>query len=130
MRFTLYGNPATKKNSQRIITVNGYPKILPSQAYKFYEKKCLKQIHPSLRRRIDSPVNVQCLYFMPTRRRVDLANLHSAMHDILVRAGVLADDNRNIIAGTDGSRVFYDRENPRVEIEITPMTDYEQWSRR
>ena len=39
--------------------------------------------------------------------------------DILVDAGILEDDNSNIVAGHDGSRVLYDKENPRTEILIT-----------
>ena len=66
-------------------------------------------------------MNVRCVYYMPTRRRVDLTNLLEATDDLLVRAGVLADDNSQIVAAHDGSRVRLDRENPRVEIEIISM---------
>lgn len=38
--------------------------------------------------------------------------------DILVDAGILADDNARIVTGHDGSRVLYDKGNPRVEIVI------------
>lgn len=65
---------------------------------------------------------------MPTRRRVDKSNLEAAAHDVLVKYGVLADDNRDIIASTDGSRVYYDKENPRAEITIEPYEgEYEVW---
>ena len=49
----------------------------------------------------------------------DLTNLHEALHDILVKYHVIADDNCKIIVSTDGSRVLYDRENPRTEVTIT-----------
>jgi hypothetical protein len=55
---------------------------------------------------------------MPTKHRVDLVNLLEATCDILVKANVLEDDNSNIIISHDGSRVLYDKDNPRVEIEI------------
>lgn len=38
-----------------------------------------------------------------------------------VDAGVLKDDNSQIVAAHDGSRVDLDREQPRVEIEIRPL---------
>ena len=80
------------------------------------------------RQNIDYPVNVKTVFYMQSRRKVDLANLNSAIHDILVDAHVLADDNRDIVASTDQSRVYYDKEHPRVEIEITPLEEpYEQW---
>ena len=56
---------------------------------------------------------------MPTKHRVDITNLHSALHDILVHYQVIEDDNSNIVKATDGSRVLYDKENPRTEIYIT-----------
>jgi len=52
---------------------------------------------------------------------VDLTNLHEALHDILVKCEVLEDDNCKIIAATDGSRVMYDKDNPRTEVVITAM---------
>lgn len=55
---------------------------------------------------------------MPTRRRVDLCNLHEALCDVLVKFGVVQDDNCKIIASMDGSRVLYDKENPRTEVYI------------
>ena len=65
---------------------------------------------------------------MPTRRRVDKSNLEAATHDILAKYDIIEDDNRDIVASTDGSRVYYDKENPRVEIEISPLKEaYEQW---
>lgn len=56
---------------------------------------------------------------MGTRRIVDIINLHSALHDILVRYRVIEDDNYRIVASTDGSRVMYDKLHPRTEVEIT-----------
>ena len=56
---------------------------------------------------------------MPTHRRVDQVNLLEATLDILVEYGVLADDNSNIVVSHDGSRVLYDKNNPRTEITIT-----------
>lgn len=115
--------PVTKKNSQRIITVHGRPCIIPSKKYKEYEKDCGWYLttkagwHP-----IQYPVNVKTIFYMPTRRRVDLVNLQEAILDILVKYGIIEDDNKNIVASMDGSRVFYDKERPRTEITITDFT--------
>ena len=126
MKLTIYGNPVTKKNSQRILykfTKFGRktPFIAPSKAYVDYETDCLRQI-----KRPHSPisarVNVRCVYYM-TARRVDLANLIEATTDILVKAHVLEDDNSKIVAAHDGSRVDYDKQNPRVEIWIEEMEE-------
>lgn len=111
-------SPHTKKNSQVIAKHNGRTFVVQNKLYKKYEKECLNVIEPP-DKPIDEPVNVKMRFFMPTRRRVDLVNLQQACLDILVRAGVLEDDNFNIVYSMDGSRVFYDKENPRTEIEIT-----------
>ncbi len=117
IRITIPLPPVTKKNSQRIVMVRSRPMILPSQKYKDYERDAGPCLLP-YRKRLDSPVNVRCLYYMPTRQRVDLCNLLEATCDLLVHHGVLADDNSAIVAGHDGSRVLYDKEHPRTEIYI------------
>lgn len=127
MKIEIPLNPITKKNSQRIVMVYGRPIVIASAQYKKYEKDCEKYIKtPSTP--IDYPVTVKCTYYMKARRKVDLSNLIEATDDILTKYKVLKDDNRNIIASHDGSRVYYDKENPRTIIEITKYEeDYEQW---
>lgn len=121
MRIVLKGRPITKKNSQRIVQAAGRIRIIPSRNYLEYLDACRWQINILHlgEMRINSPINLQCVYYMPTRHRVDLVNLLEATCDILVDCGVLADDNCNIVAAHDGSRVDYDKNNPRVEITIS-----------
>ena len=52
---------------------------------------------------------------------MDLVNLQEATLDVLVKYGVILDDNSNIVASMDGSRVLYDKNNPRTEIDIEPI---------
>jgi Holliday junction resolvase RusA-like endonuclease len=92
--------------------------VIPSKQYRQYEKDCGAFLNPLPFTCIEQPVNVKCLYYMPTRRRVDLVNLEESTLDILVKYGILADDNSNIVVSMDGSRVLYSKENPRTEIEI------------
>lgn len=119
-------NPRTKKNSQRIVKnkKTGKQMILPDTKYKEYEKEAGWFIRNPKQKPIDYPVNVKCLFYRENEIRCDLTNLLEAIDDILVKYGVLADDKFKIIAGHDGSRVFIDRDNPRTEIEITRMPNY------
>jgi len=55
---------------------------------------------------------------MPTHRKCDLTNMLECIDDVMVKAGLLDDDNFNIIASHDGSRVLYDKSNPRTEVYI------------
>lgn len=117
-RFTIELAPVTKKNSQKIIwhKPTGRPMIVPSDVYKTYEHSAawFMPHNPTIK----EPVNVRALFYMPTKRRVDLVNLEEALLDVLVHYGVLDDDNSTIVAGMDGSRVLYDKENPRTEVII------------
>lgn len=115
MKFTIPVEPRTKKNSQRIVVANGRPLILPSKQYKEFEESALWFVP---REGISDSVNVKAVFYMKTRRRVDLTNLLEALDDVLVKGGCLIDDNCQIIASHDGSRVFYDKDNPRIEVEI------------
>lgn len=121
MRITIPIAPITKKNSMKPrLDRNGrFLGMMQSDAYRRYEEECMWMIPGQFRTGIDYPVNVKAIYYMPTRRIVDITNLHSALHDVLVKAGVLQDDNSRIVVSTDGSRVLYDHENPRTEVEIT-----------
>ena len=115
-------NPKTKKNSQQIVY---NPKrcsymLIQSKEYKQYEHDVgffLKKIPQP----IDKPVNVKCIFYRKNAIRCDQSNLIAAIDDILVKYGILADDNFKVIAGHDGSRVYIDKDNPRTEIEITEV---------
>lgn len=123
LEFTIYGRPITKKNSSRIVVSKGKTMLLPSKQFVQYEKDCLKQLTGTHRKGVDNKINLKAVYYMPTRHRVDLVNLLEATCDILVKGKVIADDNSNIVASHDGSRVEYDKNNPRVEIEIKGVED-------
>lgn len=117
-RFIIPLPPVTKKNSSNIFInkATGKRFISPSDRYKQYEKDFMLLCPPIPI--IDYPINLKALYYMPTKRKVDLINLHASLHDSLVAANVLLDDNCSIIVSTDGSRVFYDKNYPRTEIII------------
>lgn len=129
IEFTLPVKPVTKKNKGQIVMIGGSPRLLPSKQYRQFEK----DVTPYLKRvkiqtgEIHYPVNIQCRFYVDARRRVDLTNLLNAIDDAMVHAELLIDDNRDIIAAHDGSRVFHDKDNPRIEIKITELKDYIQW---
>lgn len=131
-RATIDTEPKTKKNSQVIARGRGgRPFIMQGKAYTEYEAQSTALLKRQLNEYnltnknanfpIKNPVNVQALYYRATRRRVDLVNLSEALCDILVNAGILADDTFTIVASMDGSRVLIDRERPRTEVIITEL---------
>lgn len=123
LKFTIPLTPVSKKNSQQILTNKrtGRSFISPSKVFQDYEKAALWYIPRG--KTINIPVSVKCLFYMPTLRACDLTNLLEAVDDVLVTAGLIADDNYTIINNHDGSRVLYDKERPRTEIYIEVVED-------
>ena len=124
-KYTIPLPPVTKKNSQRILVnrKTGMPFIAPSSAYKRYEEQAIYFLTPKPKTPLAGRYNVKLLFYMPPRRRVDLTYLRESAHDTLVAAKILADDNNTIIASVDGSRVLYDKGNPRTEIIIQELNE-------
>ena len=119
IKFTVELPPVSKKNSQQILInkATGRPFIMPSKKYKEYEIMAMYYIPKGIY--IEAPCNVKCLFYMPTKRKCDLVNMQEAILDVMVKSGLLADDNFSIVESMDGSRVLYDKHNPRTEVEIT-----------
>ena len=125
LRFTIWAVPRTKKNSMKV-SVNQKtqkPIVRQSDSYREYEDACGWQLRPRPARPIDCPVNVKEVFYMDSNRIVDQSNLIAAMDDILVKFGILADDNSRIVKGHDGSRVYVDKISPRIEITITEVKE-------
>lgn len=117
-KFTINIAPVTKKNSQQIYfnRATGRPFVTPSKQYKEYEN-CAGYFIPRLH--IDYPVNIQAVFYVKTHRKCDIVNLQEALLDVMVKFGCIEDDNFSIVASMNGSKVCYDKENPRTEVVIT-----------
>lgn len=128
LEFTIPIAPRTKKNSQRIVIAHGHPIIMPSKAYKDYEKAC-EPYMPKLDKPIDFLVNVQAVFYRDSRRASDVVNHLQAILDIMVKYKVIADDNRNVVFTVNNSMVLYDKASPRTEVVLTdvPEGEFESW---
>ena len=108
----------SKKNSQQIIPNprTGKSLVIQSKLYYQFERDCgyfLKRYA----RHIDYPVNLKCTFYVPDKRKRDLTNLENAIADIMIKYGVIEDDNYNIITGWDGSRIIYEKGREETIIE-------------
>ena len=117
----------TKKNSHRIAgcgprcpMCGKFQKqfIRNGKATTDFAFRAAQFLHPKPQIPYGGEVHLVYRVYTGTRRKVDDLNLYEALDDILVENGILLDDNRKIIRSRDGSRVLYDKENPRAEIEI------------
>lgn len=127
-KLTIPLAPVTKKNSQQIVRnpKTGRYFLIPSKKFKEYEEQFLDYLGWNLPhdfRTFTEPIQITARFYMPTKRRVDLTNLLEALDDILVQGFVIADDNSSIVVSHDGSRVLYDKDNPRTELEIVRYED-------
>ena len=117
--------PVTKKNSQeiRVNKRTGKRYVAPSDNFTIYQNKCFPFLYQlrSHAEKLNYPLNVKCLFYMPKRYRVDLTNLLEAIDDVLTHYKIIIDDSYKYIGGHDGSRVLYDKDNPRTEIYILPL---------
>ena len=127
LSYSIPLEPRTKKNHQMIAGSGqrcpfcGKPKkqfIRQGSASNEYVFRASPYLQNKPDKPIDTPVHIQYLFYMATRRRVDALNLQAQADDLLVQAGILADDNSRIVKSHDGTRVLYDKENPRTEIYI------------
>lgn len=124
MKITIPGVPRSKKNSQQII-INPRtkrPMIIQSKLYINFERECGKFLK-EYKSNIDYSVNLKIKFYVPDKRKRDIANYIEAIQDILVKYEVLKDDNYNIVYSLDGTRMYVDKENPRVEIEMTKLEE-------
>lgn len=123
LQFTIPLQPITKKNNGRIIKnkETGKCGFIPSEQYKRYEKDCQYFIPAHY---IKDPINVKAIFYMKTKGLVDLTNLNESLHDIMQEYNCIVDDDCKIIVSTDGSRVMYDKDNPRTEVTIERINDY------
>lgn len=129
IKLVIEGNPRPKKNNMRPAKrKNGTFCLIQSQNYLDFADLARPQLLQQFegKKAIDYACNVKLIYYRSDKRRTDLVNLQNATLDILVSANVLDDDNYKIVASTDGSRVYYDKDNPRTEIYITPAEGGEQ----
>lgn len=114
----------SKKNSQQIIVnpKTNRPMIIQSKYYHEFEQNCgyfLKRFA----RHIATPINLKCTFIVPDKRKRDIANLLNAIQDILVKYGVIEDDNYNIVQSVDGTRIIYEKGREETIIEIEGIKD-------
>ncbi len=138
-KITVYGQPATKKNSSVMIARRAA--ILPSKAYREYAE--VFRLHLMKARNLPhflGPVALEVKYYLKNRAHYpDLSGLIQATQDLisdeyvlmpdkatgkrkkqLTKKWLLADDR--LVKSLDGCRIAgIDKENPRAEITLRAL---------
>ena len=115
-----------KKNSQQIFinSKTHRPFIRQSDRYIKFEKEC-GYFLGKYQLNIDYPVNLKVTFIVNDRRKRDLCNLLESIQDVLVKYNVIADDNYQIVASVDGSRIKYIKGKQETIIDIERRTNEE-----
>lgn len=119
MKLTLYGRIPSKKNA-RVSFIRGGKMInIPSKNYQDWNKEAVSILKLSYTgSRIEKCIKVSLTFFSPDKRKYDLSNKTESVMDTLVDAGILEDDNYNVVPELILKHGGLDKENPRCEIEI------------
>lgn len=133
-QFVIFGEPASKANSRKIVTIGKGEKaraaVIKSDKALSYVDSALKQIPPEARQRMELPVFVtMTIYYASERPDLDESVILDVMQDqykkpkgktqrVLVQHGVYRNDRQ-----VRGKLVLHDidRDNPRAEILVEEM---------
>ncbi len=129
IKFVIGGAPRVKKNTQRSVGYGKATRRINSAAYTKWESFAAPQLEDVKRQfrrmtgrpfpTVDFTFNFRAQFFMDTSGQVDLSALYEGIQDLMVKHGMLLDDNSQLLLSHDGSGVSVDRAHPRTVIEIT-----------
>lgn len=128
LQFVIEGEPASKANSRKLVTLNGRPSVIKSQKARDYVKAALLQIPMTARQRLEGPVEVQLkIYYRSERPDLDESVILDVLQDqwakvkdrrLLVQSGVYRNDRqvrRKVVEHA------IDRQRPRTEVRVKPF---------
>lgn len=129
IQFTIKGNTPSKKNSKRVFCRGKYPVVLPSELHEKWHNAVLPELVIARQSQktvslVRFPIEkVQCIvltFFRSTKRKYDLTNSAESIMDLLVDAGILEDDNMEVVPKVILRHGDKDKDNPRCEVFIFP----------
>lgn len=113
----LKGNIRSKKNSKRVFCRGKFPVVLPSEAHEKWEKETLPQL-PVIEQPLETTTNITISFYPNTKRKFDLTNYAESVMDLLVKGGIIKDDNYSVVPELT-LRYGYVEEGGRCVVEIT-----------
>lgn len=114
MSQTIYGNPPSKSNCYKIITLNGHGSLAKTAALKKYEKDFYIQCNQYRNKDIKGYFELHIDVFYENQRS-DLDNAMKVILDCLQHVKAIANDNKCVHIN---ARKFLDKVNPRIEFSL------------
>lgn len=132
VRFTLFGQPASKSNSRQLVTINERVAFIKSKEARAFFASALKQIPTRARQRLEGPVRIALrIYYASNLPDLDEQLVLDCLQDqwskrgkatggerVLLQAGVYRND-RQIERRYCEKRI--DANNPRVEVVVQSL---------
>jgi Holliday junction resolvase RusA-like endonuclease len=128
LRFTIQGEPASKANQRKLVTLKGKPALIKSPKALDYVQSALLQIPMAARQRLEGPIEVHMRIFYRTEKPdLDESVILDVLQDqwarvngqrILIQSGVYRNDRqvrRKVIEHG------IDKQRPRAEISIQSL---------
>lgn len=114
---TILGNPPSKSNCYKIITLGGHGSLAKTPALKKYENDFYIQCNQYRNKNIEGYFEFHIDVFYPSQRS-DLDNSLKCVLDCLQKVKAIKNDNKciKIVA-----QKFLDKANPRVEFKIVEI---------
>ena len=114
MKQTILGNPPSKSNCYKIITIKGHGSLAKTPALKKYENDFYIQCNHYRNKNIKGYFEIYIDVFYPSQRS-DLDNAMKVILDCLQKVKAIENDNKlvKIVANK-----FLDKNNPRIEFEL------------
>ncbi len=112
-RQTIYGQPPSKSNSYRIITIHGHGSLAKTQATKKYEESFFMQCslrNANIAKRFKLTIDVYFKSDLP-----DIDNALKVTLDMLQACKAIRNDR---LCAEIHARKLIDKERPRIEFEI------------
>lgn len=122
LEITLEGTIPSKKNSKRIVGRGKRMFIISSKNYLEWEKEKANEIYGQLDEitAITTPIRLSITFSSSTKRKWDLSNKVESIQDLLVKVGVLEDDNWSIVQELEVSFIPELKKDLAV-ISISPL---------
>jgi Holliday junction resolvase RusA-like endonuclease len=122
--ITIHGQVPSQKNSKSV-GVNprtGRVFVTSNKIVKTWQKEALTQLQ-AYRGQADGELFITMAFYNKDRRGRDIDNQASSVLDILVKSGLIPDDNCFVVSRMCLMFGGIDKENPRVEITIDESKD-------
>ena len=117
--FKLIGETISKKNSNKFNAK--YRFTYKTESYVNWFESAVMQLRPQIKTKgIDYPVEISMLFVHGDNRRRDSDNGLSSILDLLVREGVIVDDNWTVVRRINVDN-DYEKGNPHCVITIKDL---------